>query len=59
MLTRDELAAKSPDGFAKRDDAEDVLQRQGVYPSLGERQKIIFRTSPVSPGEYTVLYTSR
>lgn len=59
VLTRDELAAKSPDGFAKRDDAEDVLQRQGVYPSLGERQKIIFRTSPVSPGEYTVLYTSR
>jgi len=49
LRARDELAQKSPDGTAKRDDAEDVLNSAGVFPSLGEREKIIFRTSPVSP----------
>lgn len=48
---RDELAQKSPDGIGKRDDAEDVVNDRGVYPSLGEREKIIFRTSPISPGK--------
>ena len=48
---RDQLAQKSPDGTAKRDDAEDVLVTEGVFPSLGEREKIIFRTSPVSAGK--------
>lgn len=46
---RDELAQKSPDGTARRDDAEDVVNSAGVYPSLGEREKVLFRTSPVSP----------
>lgn len=50
--TRDELASKSPDGTARRVDAEEVVMREGVFPSLGERQKAIFRNSPVSPGEY-------
>lgn len=49
MRARDELAQKSPDGTARRDDAEDILYSAGVYPSLGEREKVIFRTSPVSP----------
>lgn len=52
---RDELAAKSPDGTAKRVDAEDLLLEDGIYPSLGEREKAIFKTSPVSPGEYCII----
>lgn len=51
VRARDELAQKSPDGTARRDDAEDILYSAGVYPSLGEREKVIFRTSPVSPGK--------
>ncbi|KAK5072159.1 hypothetical protein LTS08_000745 [Lithohypha guttulata] len=46
---RDEIAQKSPDGVGRRPDAEEVLNEGGVYPSLGEREKVIFRTSPVSP----------
>jgi len=48
---RDDLAAKSPDGTAKRRDAEDILLEHGIYPSLGEREKAIFRASPVTPGK--------
>lgn len=58
MKARDELAQKSPDGTARRDDAEDVLYSAGVYPSLGEREKVIFRTSPVSPGKAFCVLTT-
>lgn len=49
---RDELASKSPDGTTKRDDVEVVVMQRGIYPSLGEREKTIFMTSPVSAGKY-------
>lgn len=52
---RDHLASKSPDGTAKRVDAEEVIMQLGIYPSLGEREKALFRTSPVSPGKFKSL----
>lgn len=50
---RDELALKSPDGKTPgtRDEAEVMLNEKGIFPSLGEREKVLFRTSPVSPGK--------
>lgn len=30
----------------------EILIRDGIYPSLGEREKAIFATSPVTDGEY-------
>lgn len=47
---RDELAQRSPDGTARRDEAEEVLIKRGIYPSVGEREIAIYRTSPVSEG---------
>lgn len=48
---RDAIAQKSPDGTARRVDAEDEIHEAGIFPSLGERDKVLFRTSPVSPGK--------
>lgn len=47
---RDELAQRSPDGTARRDEAEEVIFRRGIFPSVGEREIAIYRTSPVSEG---------
>lgn len=46
---KDAIAQKSPDGTARRVDAEDEIHEAGIFPSLGERDKVLFRTSPVSP----------
>ena len=56
LATRDEIAMKSPDGTAKRVDAEEVIYERGVFPSLGEREKVLWGRSPVSPGEFTYPY---
>lgn len=48
---KDAIASKSPDGTARRMDAEDEIHEAGIFPSLGERDKVLFRTSPVSPGK--------
>lgn len=51
---RNELALKSPDGKSNPVDVEREMHSAGIYPSLGEREKDIFRTSPVSEGTFTI-----
>ena len=49
---RKELAAQGKE-IHKRGVAE-MLINEGIYPSLGEREKAIFTTSPVTQGESLV-----
>ena len=48
LLSDDQTEVQSPNGWsgAKRELAE-MLTQEGIYPSLGEREKAIFATSPV------------
>ena len=46
-----ELGDQGKAGETKRSVAE-MLINEGIYPSLGEREKAIFSTSPVTDGEF-------
>lgn len=50
---RQELIAQGKTDEANRRDLAEILINEGIYPSLGEREKAIFTTSPVSECKYS------
>lgn len=57
---KEEMTLRSPDGATRPTElqVEQDLIASGVYPSMGEREKALFRTSPISSGECS-LYSKR
>jgi hypothetical protein len=51
---RQELIAQGITGEANRRSLAEQLINEGIYPSLGEREKAIFTTSPVSDGKWEI-----
>ncbi len=48
------MISQGKGGEATRRSLAEVLINEGIYPSLGEREKAIFTTSPVSDGKCKV-----
>lgn len=53
---KEELTLRSPDGATRPTEleVEQDLIASGIYPSMGERERALFKTSPVSNGKYKV-----
>ncbi|KAJ4518767.1 hypothetical protein HRR78_001255 [Exophiala dermatitidis] len=50
---REELATQDKDSESSKRAIAEMLINEGIFPSLGEREKAIFSTSPVSDGEFS------
>ncbi|KAL2436436.1 hypothetical protein ABEF95_010009 [Exophiala dermatitidis] len=56
---REELATQDKDSETSKRAIAEMLINEGIYPSLGEREKAIFSTSPVSDAKMQELESFR